>query len=101
MKKYEIICEQVAADVKDIMQTVIEADETNVSYEKEVGDAMVIVEVYQRRVNGWMMTFTDVVIAHEDCRHRSPLLRKAIEKSLPDFDKMQAAYENRHTLIYQ
>ena len=93
MKNYNQICKEVACDVKHEMQTAIEFGYDSFNYEKEYGTAIVIVEMYQRYVSNYYMTFVDVVVAHEDAHHQSPRLTNAIKKSLPDFDTMQRNYE--------
>lgn len=101
MKKQTMICNEVAQELREQMATAIECGHDELSYEKEYGSALVIVEIYQRRVGGWLTTFTDVVVAHADARHQSPRLTEAISKALPDWDAMENDYrrkEARHEI---
>lgn len=97
MMNYQTICTQVAAGVKDAMQTAIAEGEQDMTWERYFGTAVVIVEVAQRNVNGWLQTYTYVTVAHEDAHHQSPRLRSAIAKALPDWDEE----ERRIRLRYQ
>ena len=101
MMNYNQICKEVATDVKDMMVSAIEKGEDSLSYERYYGEGIVVVEIYQRCIGGWLTTFTDVVIAHSDCRHSSPLLRQAIESSLPDWDKEYDKIQELHQYDYQ
>ena len=105
MMNYNTICNEVAQELKAQMAEAIECGDEALYYEKEYGTAIVSVDIYQRRVSGWWMTFTDVVVAHEDARHQSPRLTEAISKALPDWDRMSEDYkrkeEQMHPQYYQ
>lgn len=93
MMNYNTICNEVAQELKAKMAEAIECGDEALYYEKEYGTAIVTVDIYQRRVSGWWMTFTDVVVAHEDAHHQSPLLTDAIKQALPDWDKMSEDFK--------
>ena len=93
MTRSNTICLEVAKDVKGMMQMAVETGDERISYEKEFGTAFVAVEVYPiRMANGYWLTITDVVVAHEDCRHQSPRLTQAIKEQLPNFDELKKEY---------
>lgn len=94
MKRYERIIQEVAADVKDEMQFNIEFGYDSMQWEKYYGTAVVIVEVSERHTSFGWMTFTDVVVAHEDGHKSSPLLQEAIEKALPSWDKLKEEFND-------
>lgn len=97
MMNYQTICTQVAAGVKDAMQTALANNEKCMTWERYFGTAVVIVEVETRKESGWIFTHTYVTVAHEDAHHQSPRLRSAIAKALPDWDEE----ERRIRLRYQ
>lgn len=95
MKNCRTICSEVASEVRDMMQRAIMDGYDSVYYEKEYGTALVVVEVYQRKVSGWWQTFTDVIVSHESAWHTSPLLTKAIQAILPSWDTMEKEVNGR------
>ena len=95
------VCNEVAKELKEQMAIAIECGDETLTFEKEFGTAFVQVDIYQRRVSGWWMTFTDVVVAHEDARHQSPLLTDAIARALPDWDKMSDEHKRREEQAHQ
>ena len=105
MMNYNTICNEVAQELKAQMAEAIECGDEALYYEKEYGTAIVSVDIYQRRVSGWWITFQDVVVAHEDARHQSPRLTEVISKAIPDWDKMSEDFkrkeERMHPQYYQ
>ncbi len=100
MMNYNQICNEVAQELKEQMEIAIECGDETLYYEKEYGTAFVSVEIYQRRVCGWWMTFQDVTVAHEDAHHQSPRLTEAISKALPSWDKMSEEYKRKEEMAH-
>ena len=94
------ICNEVAKELKEQMAIAIECGDETLTFEKEFGTAFVQVDIYQRRVSGWWMTFIDVVVAHEDAHHQSPRLTEAISKALPSWDKMSEEYKSKEEMMH-
>ena len=100
MMNYNTICNEVAQELQEKMKIAIECGDEALYFEKEYGRAFVAVDIYQRRVSGWWMTFTDVVVAHEDASHQSPLLTDAIKQALPDWDKMSEDFKRKEERMH-
>lgn len=92
MKRYEKIIKQLASEIKDEMQHRISFGYDTMNYEKSYGTAIVVVEVCKRRTSFGLTTFTDVIVAHQDCRKNSPLLTQAITQVVPDWDRLEDDY---------
>lgn len=96
MAKYQEICNEVAKDVKWMIESALEFGDDKVYYEKEYGEAFVSVDIRPVNLgNGYYMMVTDVFVAHGDTKHNSPLLTDAIRKALPDWDELETEY-NKH-----
>jgi hypothetical protein len=100
MKKQTMICNEVAQELREQMAIAIECGDEALYYEKEYGTAFISVDIYQRKVCGWWMTFQDVTVAHEDAHHQSPRLTEAISKALPSWDKMSEEYKRKEEQMH-
>ena len=100
MMNYNQICNEVATELREKMAEAIECGDEALQYEKEYGTAFISVDIYQRKISGWWMTFQDVTVAHEDAHHQSPRLTEAISKALPDWDKMSEEYKRKEEMAH-
>lgn len=93
MKNYKQICKEVAGDVQNEIERAVVFNDGNVTYEKQYGTAVIHIETGYQSKNGWLHPFTTVAIIHDDCCHTSPRLTQAIEKTLPDWSKIESNIE--------
>lgn len=100
MKNQQTICNEVAQELREQMAIAIECGDEALYYEKEYGTAFISVDIYQRKISGWWITFTDVLVNHEDAHHQSPRLTEAISKALPDWDKMSEEYKRKEEQMH-
>lgn len=96
MTNHQEISRHIASEVREQIQTAIEYGCEFLYYEKEYGTALVVVDIYPKKLdNGMMMTVTDVQVAHEDARHHSPRLAECIRENLPNWDEMESEVTDR------
>lgn len=89
------ICNEVAKDVRSMINQALELGDDSVYYEKEYGDAFIGVDIRPVNLrNGFYMMVTDVFVSHCDTRHESPLLTEAVRKAIPDWDELEKEYNN-------
>ena len=86
MEKIEKFIKEIAGEVKDAMVLNIESGWDRLYWEKEIGTALIVVEVSEVRLrNGSYIDDTDVYVQHENPEHTSPTLERAIRKALPNW----------------
>jgi hypothetical protein len=95
MKNYKQICREVASDVLAMIEDAVTFHVDSISYEKEFGNASVIVETGYKKKNGWLHPYTIVVVMHDDCCHTSPRLTEAIERALPKWSDIEKTIEEQ------
>ena len=83
------ICNEICSDMQERIETAITFREDWVTYEKKYGTAVVVIETGYERKNGWMFLDTQVEVLHDDDTHKSPLLKEAIEKTLPSWVEIE------------
>lgn len=88
--KLQTILNDVSNGVFGKMVSAHQWGDDRMTYEQEVGDAWIDVEVREVRLrNGMLILDIDVAVSHEDTRHHSPLLENAIREVLPDWWKVK------------